>query len=320
MLSGSNIIGLIVLTLFFRQNQRASFAGQAHRRGAKSAQRYAEKGVPRPSAQSLRLGGEKVSPNLTSGSALTKHLIQFLTLIAIALALSVIALAQPSFKFVNIAREAGITAKTIYGGEKKNLFQLENLGSGIAWFDYDHDGWLDLFQVNGTRLEPIPGEQPTNHLYRNDRNGKYTDISTELSGAILEPHASRGCAFGDFDNDGDPDIAINAIHSYPELLRCDSTTNNNWLKVRLIGTKSNRSGIGARLKCEVEGHHVQMEEVRSGGSYYSQNDLRVHFGLGKANVVKKLEIQWPSGAVEVFKDLSVNQILTIKEGEGIAKK
>jgi predicted nuclease of restriction endonuclease-like (RecB) superfamily len=200
------------------------------------------------------------------------------------------------------------------------------LGWGCGFFDPDNDGWLDLFLVNGhiypevDELKTITSYRQRKVFYRNKRDGKFEDISAELGSAVLEPNSSRGCAFGDFDNDGDIDIAINAINSYPELLRCDSSTNNNWIKVRLIGTKSNRSGIGARIKCEVEGHHVQMEEVRSGGSYYSQNDLRVHFGLGKANTVKKLEIQWPSGTVETLKDLSVNQILTIKEGAGIVKK
>lgn len=200
------------------------------------------------------------------------------------------------------------------------------LGWGCGFFDPDNDGWLDLFLVNGhvypevDALQGLATYRQRKIFYRNQRNGHFEDISERLGSAVLEPNASRGCAFGDFDNDGDTDIVINAINSYPELLRCDSTSKNNWLTVKLIGTKSNRSGIGARLKCEVEGHHPQIEEVRSGGSYYSQNDLRMHFGLGKAQTVKRLEIQWPSGAVETFKNLSVNQILTIKEGAGIMKK
>ena len=200
------------------------------------------------------------------------------------------------------------------------------LGWGCGFFDPDNDGWLDLFLVNGhvypevDALKGLSTYRQRKVFYQNQRNGQFADRSENVGSAVLEPNASRGCAFGDFDNDGDIDIAINAINSFPELLRCDSKSKNTWLTVRAIGTKSNRSGIGARIKCEVEGHHAQMEEVRSGGSYYSQNDLRVHFGLGKANTVKKLEIQWPSGAVETFKDLAVNQILTIKEGAGIVKK
>ena len=200
------------------------------------------------------------------------------------------------------------------------------LGWGCGFFDPDNDGWLDLFLVNGhtypevDETKTITTYRQRKVFYRNNHNGKFSDLSAEVGSAVLEPNSSRGCAFGDFDNDGDIDIAINAINAPPELLRCDSTTRNNWLKIRLIGTKSNRSGIGARVKCQVEGHHTQMEEVRSGGSYYSQNDLRVHFGVGKATTVKQLEIQWPSGVVENFKDVAVNQILTIKEGVSLEKK
>jgi enediyne biosynthesis protein E4 len=138
------------------------------------------------------------------------------------------------------------------------------------------------------------------------------------------PVAARGCAFGDFDNDGDLDVVVNTVNDFPQLLRCDSTHNNNWLKVRTIGVKSNRSGIGARLRCvtRVAGEdkpHQQIDEVRSGGSYISQNDLRVHFGLGKAGKVDLLEIRWPSGAVDALKDLKPNQLIFVKEGEGIAR-
>ncbi len=141
---------------------------------------------------------------------------------------------------------------------------------------------------------------------------------------ISEPSASRGAAFGDFDNDGDIDIVVNTVNDYPQLLRCDSKLSNNWIKVRTIGTKSNRSGIGARLICttQVPGEakpHRQIDEVRSGGGYFSQNDLRVHFGLGKAEKVDVLEIRWPSGQVDTLKDVKANQLIYVKEGEGITR-
>ena len=140
---------------------------------------------------------------------------------------------------------------------------------------------------------------------RNLRNGHFADVSLNAgSGFISNPVAARGCAFGDFDNDGDIDVVVNTVNDYPQLLRCDSTLQNNWIKVRTIGTKkSNRSGIGARLKsasrtCRTKAKpHQQIDEVRSGGSYISQSDLRVHFGLGKAEKVDVLEIRWPSGHV-----------------------
>ena len=119
-------------------------------------------------------------------------------------------------------------------------------------------------------------------------------------------------------------MVINTVNDYPQLLRCDSKLENNWIKVRTIGTKSNRSGIGARLICvtSVPGEsklHRQLDEVRSGGSYISQNDFRIHFGLGKVEKVDVLEIRWPSGQVDTMKDIKANQLVYVKEGEGITR-
>jgi len=199
------------------------------------------------------------------------------------------------------------------------------LGWGCGFFDMDNDGWLDIFLVNGhvypevVDLKTESGYRQRKVLYRNLRNGRFEDISEKVGGPILEPNSSRGCAFGDLDNDGDIDIVINPVNSYPELLRCDLSSQNNWIKIRAMGTKSNRSGIGARIECVTEGHHPQIDEVRSGGSYYSQNDLRVHFGLGKAQKVKTIEVRWPSGQVDTLSDVAVNQLIYIKEGAGIVR-
>jgi hypothetical protein len=119
-------------------------------------------------------------------------------------------------------------------------------------------------------------------------------------------------------------MVINPVNDLPQLVRCDSQTGNNWIKVKTIGTKSNRSGIGARIKCvtTIPGEskpHQQIDEVRSGGGYFSQNDLRVHFGLGKAEKVEVLEIRWPSGQVDTLKDMKVNQLIYLKEAEGIVR-
>ena len=119
-------------------------------------------------------------------------------------------------------------------------------------------------------------------------------------------------------------MVVNPVNDYPQLIRCDSRTKNNWIKVRTIGVKSNRSGIGARLKCvtRMPGEikpHPQIDEVRSGGGYFSQNDLRVHFGLGKAEKVDLLEIRWPSGQIDTLKDVKPNQVIYVKEGEGIVR-
>jgi hypothetical protein len=198
------------------------------------------------------------------------------------------------------------------------------LGWGCGFVDFDNDGWLDIFLVNGhvypevERLETEAGYPQRKVLYQNLRNGNFKDITEKVGGSLLEPTASRGCAFGDFDNDGDIDVVINPVNDFPALLRADSTTNNNWIAIKAIGVKSNRSGVGARIKIFAE-NKTQFDEVRSGGSYYSQNDLRVHFGLGKATKVKTIEVRWPSGSVDLLSETTVNQVIYVKEGMGLDK-
>ena len=204
------------------------------------------------------------------------------------------------------------------------------LGWGCGFFDMDNDGWPDILICNGhvypevEQLRTEAGYAQQKILYRNLRNGHFEDVSKQGGAGILVPVASRGAAFGDFDNDGDIDVVVNTNNDFPQLLRCDSRLENNWLKIKTIGTKSNRSGIGARLRCVTHPPgeakpHQQIDEVRSGGSYISQNDLRVHFGLGKAEKVELLEIRWPSGAVETLKDVKPNQLIVVKEGAGILR-
>ncbi len=204
------------------------------------------------------------------------------------------------------------------------------LGWGCGFFDMDNDGWLDILICNGhvypevEQLKTEAGYAQRKLLYRNLRNGRFEDISLQAGSGISAPSAGRGCAFGDFDNDGDIDFVVNTVNGPPQLLRCDSTSGNNWIKIKTIGTKSNRSGIGARVTCvtNVPGEskaHRQIDEVRSGGSYISQNDLRVHFGLGKAEKVQLLEVRWPSGQVDAIKDITANQCIYVKEGEGIVR-
>ena len=204
------------------------------------------------------------------------------------------------------------------------------LGWGCGFFDMDNDGWPDILICNGhvyPEVEQLKAEAAYAQrklVYQNLRNGHFADVSFQVGPGISEPSPSRGAAFGDFDNDGDIDVVVNTVNDYPQLLRCDSKLDHNWIKVRTIGTKSNRSGIGARIVCETHPPgeskpHRQIDEVRSGGGYFSQNDLRVHFGLGKAEKVDVLEVRWPSGQVDTMKDVKVNQVVYIKEGEGIAR-
>ncbi|HET9741536.1 MAG TPA: CRTAC1 family protein [Terriglobales bacterium] len=204
------------------------------------------------------------------------------------------------------------------------------LGWGCGFFDMDNDGWLDILVCNGhvypevAQLRTEAAYAQRKLLYRNLHDGKFADVSTDAGPGISAAVPARGCAFGDFDNDGDVDVVVNCVNTYPQLLRCDSTTDNHWIKVRTIGTKSNRSGIGARIKCVtkfpgMEKPVEQVDEVRSGGSYFSQNDLRVHFGLGKATKVDLIHIRWPSGHIDEMKDIDADRVIYVKEGQGIVK-
>jgi enediyne biosynthesis protein E4 len=223
-----------------------------------------------------------------------------------------------NWNFEDATFTAGLGAHTQY------------LGWGCGFFDMDNDGWPDILICNGhvypevEQLKTEAGYPQRKLLYKNLRNGRFEDVSFQAGAGISAPTASRGCAFGDFDNDGDLDIVVNTVNDYPQLLRCDLALHNNWIKVKTIGTKSNRSGIGARLKCvtrapDEKTPHSQIDEVRSGGSYISQNDLRVHFGLGKAEKVDLLEIRWPSGQIDTLKDVKSNQVIIVKEGGGIVQ-
>jgi hypothetical protein len=197
------------------------------------------------------------------------------------------------------------------------------LGWGAGFFDFDNDGWPDILTTNG-HVYPEVGEEGESGyrqrkvLYRNLGNGRFEDVSLEAGPGILEQVPGRGCAFGDFDNDGDIDIVVNCVNDYPQLLRCDSSVKNHWIKVKTVGVKSNRSGIGARVYCTPEGGRRQMDEVRSGGSYLSQNDLRVHFGLGKAEKAD-IEVHWPSGVVDKIPGVAAGQVITVVEGRGVAR-
>jgi hypothetical protein len=204
------------------------------------------------------------------------------------------------------------------------------LGWGCGFFDFDNDGWPDILICNGhvypevEQLKTEAGYPQRKLLYHNLRNGHFADVSFQAGPGISDPMPARGCAFGDFDNDGHIDVVVNTVNDYPQLLHCTSKLGNNWIKVRTVGTKSNRSGIGARLTCITHPPgetkpHQQIDEVRSGGSYISQNDLRIHFGLGKAEKVDVLEIRWPSGQIDTLKDVKANQLIYVKEGAGILR-
>jgi enediyne biosynthesis protein E4 len=197
------------------------------------------------------------------------------------------------------------------------------VGWGCGFIDYDNDGWLDILQINGHVYPEIDkhdlGQTYKNPrvVYRNTADGKFKDVSAEMGPGIAERFSSRGAAFGDYDNDGDIDVLVLNMNDPPSLLRNDGGNKNNWIKIKLIGTKCNRTAIGARVRV-VCGNHVQIDEVHSGSSAMSQGDLRLHFGLGELQTVDLLEVRWPtSGTFERFRQVKANQIVTIREGSGI---
>ena len=192
------------------------------------------------------------------------------------------------------------------------------VGWGAGFADFDNDGFPDLLFVNGNvypEVERFFAEYKYKNpriLLRNNGAGGFVDASAVGGTGISDRHSSRGCAFGDFENNGLVGVAVMNMGEPPSLLRNQTVTSNRWLKVKLIGTKSNRSAIGAKA-IVTAGGRSQRQEVLSQSSFYSQSDLRLHFGLGRATT-SDLEIRWPSGLVEQYSNLKPNQILIAHEG------
>ncbi len=211
--------------------------------------------------------------------------------------------------FEDVTNSAGLGVETRY----------ISWGAGI--FDFDNDGYPDLFWVTGSVYPEVEATLPNypfkspRILFRNLRNGKFEELLDQAGPGVAAAHASRGCAFGDFDNDGDVDILVMNLNEPPSLLRNDVSGTGHWLKVKLIGTKSNRSAIGARVTAHYGGK-VQAQEVLSQASFYSANDLRVHFGLGAAEKAD-LDIRWPNGGTERIANVAADRLVIVREGAGI---
>ena len=203
------------------------------------------------------------------------------------------------------------------------MTNTRHMGWGVGFFDYDKDGYPDILMVNGhvyPELEAVFPDSPyyqTRLLYRNVEGKRMQDVS-EISGpGITAAHSSRGCAFGDYDNDGDVDVFVNNMNQPPSLLRNDLGTRGSFLSIRLVGVKSNRNAIGARVKVIADGKK-QVQEVRSGSSFMSHSDFRLHFGLGEAKIVESLEIQWPfNDYVQTITDVQPDLFITITEGHSV---
>jgi enediyne biosynthesis protein E4 len=192
------------------------------------------------------------------------------------------------------------------------------LSFGGGFFDYDNDGWLDLFIANGhvyPEVEQVSREthyKQINTLFHNDGHGKFFDVTKVSGGAFAIPHVARGVAFADFDNDGFVDVVVANNGESPLLMHNSGFPGRHFASFKLVGTKSNRDAMGARLKLTAGGF-TQIREIAGGGSYLSQNDLRAHFGLGSASRIERLEIQWPSGGKQQFVDLPLDQFYLIRE-------
>jgi hypothetical protein len=198
-------------------------------------------------------------------------------------------------------------------------------GVSMKFMDYDNDGWPDILQANGAMVDnvalyhsEVSYKEPL-LMFRNLGKGQFQKVSDSLGPDFIRPIAGRGLATADFDNDGDLDIAVNVRGDYPEILRNDGGNANHWLEVLLIGTKSNRDGIGASLKLTSEGF-VEVEQAKGGMGYMSASDPRIHFGLGKRTKIDSLEITWPSGQVDRLTNVPLTQIIAVKEGTGIVPR
>ena len=219
---------------------------------------------------------------------------------------------------------------TLYHNEGTGLFSdvsyaskigtmsLPYLAWGVSFCDYDNDGYQDLFIANGHLDANVQAFNPTgfyeqpNLLFRNNRDGTFDEVGVDSGSGMRLEKVSRGFAHADYDNDGDLDLLVTNLKGIPDLLE-NKGGQNTWLIVKLIGTRSNRDAIGTKVKVTA-GNLTQIREVRSGSSYLSQNDMRLHFGLGKHRQIDRIEIYWPSGLQEQLEAIEVNQILTLVEG------
>ena len=222
---------------------------------------------------------------------------------------------------------------TLYRNDGKGLFSdvtfaaglsshTQYLGWGTMFFDFDNDGWPDLILANGHVYPEVDkfhlgsGYMEPRLLYHNNGNATFSDVSAEAGPGINATSSARGLAVGDLWNDGQLSVVINNIYGKPSLLVNTTRSGNRWIAFRTLGTRSNRDGMGAKITVTA-GKRTLVDEVRSGSSYISQNDLRVHFGLGSTAKVDAVQVRWPSGLVEHFGDLSVDAIHTLKEGSGV---
>jgi len=211
--------------------------------------------------------------------------------------------------FEEVSDQAGITGPT-----------HDVLSFGGGFVDYDNDGWLDLFIANGHVYPEVEQTHPEIHykqinsLFHNDGNGKFTEVTKIAGSGFQTPYAGRGAAFADFANDGFMDIVVGNNDDPPLLLHNSGGNGNHFVNFKLVGTKSNRDAMGARIRLQT-GSLSQIREIAGGGSYLSQSDLRANFGLSKAIVVDTVEVNWPSGQHQIFHQVEADKFYVIEEGK-----
>lgn len=197
-----------------------------------------------------------------------------------------------------------------------STFKMSGWGNGI--YDFDNDGYKDLFSANShvsenANLDPRQQYRQPNAVFQNRKDGTFQNVSAQAGSAMTFAAAHRGSAFGDLDNDGRVDVVVSAIGSPAELLYNASTGDNHWILIQTVGVKSNRDGIGTQVKLTGQSGLVQFNEVTTAGSYASSSDKRVHFGLGHDKSIKQIELRWPSGKIQILRNVKADQILKVTE-------
>ena len=215
-----------------------------------------------------------------------------------------------------------ISARNTSGSAAEKQFLVEEMGGGVALFDYDNDGWLDLFVANGAvnvieaqRGQPSPFRMK-NQLFHNTGNGRFVETSAAGGPAFERAEISRGAAFGDIDNDGDTDIVVTTNGGPVRLLLNQGGPRNHWLQIGLEQTPGNRQGIGARVAIERSARPIMWRRVRTDGSYLSASGSRVQFGLGSSSTISSVVVQWPDGAEERWTGVAADHRVTLRRGTG----
>jgi hypothetical protein len=232
--------------------------------------------------------------------------------------LFVTALGRETFPLFRNEGTGSFSVDTYKAGIGFPSLKMSGWGNGI--YDFDNDGFKDLFTANSHVSEnadddPQQHYRQANAVFQNLQNGTFRDVSTQAGPDMQVRAAHRGCAFGDLNNDGKIDVVVSAIGDHAELLYNTTTNNNHWILLQTIGVKSNRDGIGTRIKLTGESGLVQYNHVTTAGSFASSSDKRVHFGLGRDTRIKEIELRWTSGRVQVLRNVKVDQILKITESE-----